>query len=418
MEKIKALYRSDLVRNFFVYSFGALFLKGVSFFLLPLYTKLLSPEEYGILELLSTFSNVLDITLSLGLLSVLLIEYYHFSDENRKKLIAQIISSFLAISTPLYILVLTFVLIFQDYYFPGVKSLLVVVVVITSYLTFFQSLITLLLKQMQQAAQVTILQVATGIFSIGLNVLFVYGMRKGIDGIIWSSFIAVFLFFIYSTWFMYSRLGYHFALDKNELKKFLKLGLPFVPNALAVWFMNSANRWILLEYTNLDEVGYFSVATKFSALFEPMVIQPFLSAYTPQILKKFSNGNFHQNPGKIFILAVLFFGLSGFALQLIAGWMIDDKFDSALHLIPILVAANIFSLVAQVLANILVFKKRVASMLLSIVAGAGVSFIANFALVPEYGALGAAIAINVGGIVWLAFIAYFYKKEMRRLTAK
>jgi O-antigen/teichoic acid export membrane protein len=418
LERIKALYRSDLVRNFFVYSFGALFLKGVSFFLLPLYTKLLSPEEYGILELLSTFSNVLDITLSLGLIPVLLIEYYHYSDENRKKLIAQIISSFLTISTPLYLLVLFFVLVFQDHFFPSVKNLLIVIVMLTSYFTFFQSFITVLLKQLQQAAKVTILQVAAGICSIALNVLFVYGMRAGIDGIIWSSFIAVMLSFIYSCWFIYSKLHYHFTLDKNELKKFLKLGLPFVPNALALWFMNSANRWILLNYTNFDEVGYFSVATKFSTLFEPMIIQPFLSAYTPQILKKFSNGNFHQHTGKIFILAVLFFGLSGFALQLIAGWMIDDKFDSALYLIPILVAANIFSLMAQILANILVFKKKIPSMLISITAGAVVSFIVNFVLVPRYGALGAAIAINVGGIVWLAFIAYFYKKEMRRLASK
>jgi O-antigen/teichoic acid export membrane protein len=401
-----------------VYSFGALFLKGVSFFLLPLYTKLLSPEEYGILELLSTFTNVLDITLSLGLLSVLLVEYYHYSDENRKKLIAQIISSFLAVSTPLYLLAFIFVLIFQDNFFPGVKSLLIVIVVLTSYLTFFQSLITLLLKQMQRAAQVTILQVATGIFSIALNVLFVYGLQTGIDGIIWSSFLAVVLFFSYSSWFIYSRLNYHFTLDKVEVIKFLKLGLPFVPNALALWFMNSSNRWILLNYTNLDEVGYFSVATRFSSLFEPIIIHPFLGAYTPQILKKFSAGNFHQHTGKIFILAILFFGISGFAIQIIAGWMIDDKFDSALHLIPILVMANIFNLMAQVLANILVFKKRIPSMLLSIIAGALASFMANFALVPVYGALGAAIAINVGGIVWLAFIAYFYKKEMRRLALK
>ncbi|MEY3397585.1 MAG: hypothetical protein RL220_179, partial [Bacteroidota bacterium] len=75
--------RSETTRNFLVYSFGALFVKGVSFFLLPLYTRLLSPEEYGLIDLLTTFSNLVDITLSLGLFQYLFMEYFHIGAEQR-----------------------------------------------------------------------------------------------------------------------------------------------------------------------------------------------------------------------------------------------------------------------------------------------------------------------------------------------
>lgn len=411
MNFLKSIIQHPLAKNFVVYSFGALFLKGISFFLLPLYTKLLSPAEYGVLDLLSTFANILDVSLSLGLLQVLMIEYYHYSDEKRSELYSKIVSTFLTISSLLYGVALVVATALKASLFPGVENLLLLVVTFTSYLTFFQSFLILVLRQQQKAAHVTVLQVLSGSISIVLNILFVYGWSWGVAGIIWSSFIGVVVFMIYSWWYIFKQLRVRFQIHLAEAKKLVVLGLPFVPNALALWLMTSANRWILLNYTNLDEVGYFSVAFKFSSMFDPLIIQPFLGAYTPRVLHRFSENRFEQPIGKIAAVALPGLLIAGLALSALAFFMIDEKFFNSLVLIPVLVLGNYFPFMAQVSALLLLYRKRVLPMVLSISGGALAGVLANLILVPAYGGMGAAVAANIGGFVWFACIFALRQKE-------
>jgi O-antigen/teichoic acid export membrane protein len=403
-EHLKYITTHPLARHFLVYSFGALFIKGISFLLLPLYTRLLTPAEYGVLELLSTFANILDITLSLGLLSVVMIEYYHHSKEERNHMLSKVLSIFLGLSTLLYIGAFAFALVFREHFFPDVRSRMIAIVTLTSYLTFFQSFTVMVMRQEQKALAVTLLQVFSGSLAIGLNVLFVYGWDWKIEGVLWSGLIAISASTFIVAYYLLGSLRLVWRWQTADVKRYLHLGLPFIPNALALWLMSYANRWILLNYTTLDEVGQLSAATKFSALYDPLIIQPFLASYTPMILQRFQSGNSEQPIRRIAILSGLGIFASAFLVQAIAGAMLAAPFQPSLRLIPWLVCANWFSLMAQTSALPLVHQRKVIPLVLSIVAGAIAGVIANFMLVPHFGASGSAMAANVGGIVWLATI--------------
>ena len=69
-------FRSEVVKNFFIYSVGAIALKGISFFLLPVYTRVLTTSEYGQLDLINTFIVILATITGLGLNQVVFINYY------------------------------------------------------------------------------------------------------------------------------------------------------------------------------------------------------------------------------------------------------------------------------------------------------------------------------------------------------
>ena len=56
-EKINRLVNSAIFRNFLMYTGGAMLLRGVGFFLIPVYTRYLVPAEFGKLELLNTFTS-------------------------------------------------------------------------------------------------------------------------------------------------------------------------------------------------------------------------------------------------------------------------------------------------------------------------------------------------------------------------
>jgi O-antigen/teichoic acid export membrane protein len=416
-KRIAAISSSETVRNFLVYSFGALFVKGISFFLLPLFTKMLSPEEYGMLDLLTTFSNLVDVTLSLGLFQFVYMEYFHLDEEGKRKLIRSIITIFLRISGVLYLLTLVISVWLFQWASPDMKSIWILLVMITNYLTFFQGLVILIMKINRMAVRVTVYQVVYGVVSIILNVYSVYVLSQGVDGIIWSNMVSVGLSFIYAVYYLYKQTGLFQSLEKGELSRIIKLSLPFVPNALAIWGMLSLNRWILLNYCSLFEVGIFSVALKFSSLFDPLVIQPFLAAYTPKTLERFAKGDYRQHLLNYGIGAFVFFGIAGVILRFLASCMIDDAYSGALDLIIPLSISGCFILMTSMSNIILIHRKRVKWILVSVLTGTAVNVLLTFVLVTNYLSMGAAVASVVGNILWMLATLYFALREKNKVLA-
>jgi len=100
--QVRSYLHSELFRCALTYFLGAAFMKGISFLLIPMYTALLKPDEYGQLEIINNIASILSEIFCLGLTSVLFIEYYHHDESSRKILIRELITIFILISTPLY----------------------------------------------------------------------------------------------------------------------------------------------------------------------------------------------------------------------------------------------------------------------------------------------------------------------------
>ncbi len=78
-----AFIRHPSRKNFLIYGTGAFFLKGITFFLLPLYTNLLSATEIGHYDLLRNFAGITEILFSLGLLQLIYIEYFDHAENSK-----------------------------------------------------------------------------------------------------------------------------------------------------------------------------------------------------------------------------------------------------------------------------------------------------------------------------------------------
>lgn len=415
LQKIYSFISHPDRRNFFIYSIGAFFLKGISFFLIPMYTNLLSAAEFGSYDLLRNFGSITEIVLSLGLLQLIYVEFFDKNQETKTKFISSFLSIYLVISGSLYVLVAVGMFFFSGLLFPGVKFILVIMVLITTYLNFFQVMLVTVMKLSLQAVRVTTLQVVLGCTNLALNILLVYGLKTGIDGIIISTLVITVMSCIYGMYLFSRQLkSFKISLNWSETKQYLKFSLPFIPNVLSFWVMNSANRWILLNYSGLDEVGIYSVAARLTAVFEPMLIEPFLAAYTPIILKKFKDGNYSQSFFWRTLLIPIVFCVAGFALQQLGNWVIGEEFAKSMILVIPLSIAYAFNLVAQSSALILIHKKMVNTLLACVIAGSATSILLNFALVPHYGSLGSVWGAVAGNATWAFMVTIFailvYKK--------
>jgi O-antigen/teichoic acid export membrane protein len=402
-------------RNFFIYSFGAFFLKGVSFFLLPLYTNLLTTDEFGSFDLLRTFGSVIEIIFSLGLLQLIYVEFFDKNQDSKKKFISTFISIYLVISSTLYVVTAVLLLFAGSFIFPGVSYLLVAVVLLNTYLNFFQVMLITVLKLSFRAVRVSVLQVTLGCANLILNIILVWALKQGISGIFYSSLIVTILSCFYGVYYFRKQLAdFKLGFTKEELRHYLSLSLPFIPNVLSFWVMNSASRWILLAHSGLHEVGIYSVAARLTSIFEPLLIEPFLSAYTPAILKKFKEGNYTQGfIGRMIYIPVAFICAGG--LLMFAGpWIIGGDFTGSILLILPLSVAFAFNLLAQSSGLVLIHTKKIKTMLWCVVAGALISVLLNLILVPEMGAMGSVIGTVSGNAVWALLIIFISFTELRK----
>ncbi len=411
-----AFFKSDFFKNILIYGIGAVFLKGVSFFLIPIYTRILLPEEYGTLELLNTFSSILEIVFSMGLYQVLYVFYFHHDKGGRKKLIDSLISIYLFIPSILYLLTSIFLFFYYRSLFGDVKLLLVYLSVMAAYLNFYVSLFVMVLKLSHKAKAVTILQVNAGVINICLNIVLIYYFRVGIIGILISNLISILLLVSFATHMYFKKFKrFHFKVSKQQLKEYLTLSLPFVPGALAYWMLTSFNRWIVLHEVGLAALGIFSIAMRFGSMMEPLFIQPFLSAYSPRTLQRFSEKKYKQHLAILFPLAIILFLAMGFLAQWIAGFMVDETYWDALPLIPILLTAAAFSLLAQVTAMLLFYRKQVKKSFASILSGSIVGVVSSYLLAGSYGVVGVAYGLLIGNVVWASVMLLFYNSERRKM---
>jgi O-antigen/teichoic acid export membrane protein len=408
IDRAKKIFTSETGRNFLIYSFGALFLKGISFLLIPLYTRILPPSVYGNLDLLNTFSGILDVFFSMGLVQVVFIEFLHLEREERLKMVNRVISLYVTVSTFLYVAM--FVIAagkFLDI-LSGVNNLMIAMSFATTYLLFFQGMLLSILRLSGKAMRATIFQVVLGCITIGLNLLLVYYLKMGITGILVTGLTVAVLSALYA-YVLFRQYGFTFfySFEPEVIRKYLKLSLPFIPGALSIWFMYSANRWILLNYTNVDEVGIFSVATRFGSVFDQLMIQPFLNAYVPVIMARLRNRDTSSPIIRVSLGSLIVFGIIGTLMSLFGKWFIGPSYHSALPVIPVLAIASAFSLIAQATAVQLVFQKKSMYLLYAVIIGSIASVGGNFLFVERFGSMGAAFGNLSGNLIWATMIAVF-----------
>ena len=401
------MFRSDFLKNLFIYSSGALFLKGIAFFLIPLYTSVLAPSDYGILELLTTTSIILGILFSFGLSQVVYVEYFHLNSVERRHTISQIVNTYTGLAIPLFILAGIGLAYFGNILFEQqVGLLMIVLVLLQSFFSFYQNTFFSLLQIAKKAFNLTVNKIVVGIFTLVLNLYLVYYLRLGITGILATNLGVLVLSLAYPAFLYFRHIKpATFTIKWPEASKHLKLGFPFILSSLFFWGLSGVDRWLILYYLGESSVGIFSVAYKFSSVFEPLLIAPVLSVYTPHIFEKLSKGDLKQH--KLFLTVVIlciFTGL-GFASQFLAQLFINIRYHESLELIPYLVGGFAFFFLSQLLGAPILFYKKSRLLVINVALAAVFNVVFNIIFLKSFGLIGAGFAYLLSNFAWFVLAA-------------
>ncbi|HKB86584.1 MAG TPA: oligosaccharide flippase family protein, partial [Ignavibacteriaceae bacterium] len=191
--------KSSLSRATAWYTIGNLFVRSVSFLLLPLYSNLISTEEFGRYSLVMSLYAIIAVFYQSGLQSAL--SKYYLEEENesrRKEIFSTIINAagLIGITLSIIIFILSGWIALEATGTAGYSGLIRIIFASLFFETI--TFITLhLLRTKELARKVVVYSSFSAVVNLIFNIYLVYFLKLGIFGIIWAQLVtSVSLFFI------------------------------------------------------------------------------------------------------------------------------------------------------------------------------------------------------------------------------
>jgi O-antigen/teichoic acid export membrane protein len=376
-----------------IYGFGNAGTRMVGFVLIPVYSRYLTPEDYGVLALVSMFAQVLYTFMNMGQSSALFRTYFRHDDpEARQTVITTSLWLILTLSFPIGLLALVLS--------KPLSSLLAgspdyaVWVALGIGGVAFKSLLRLpqaVMRAREQSRRYSLLTVAQTIVALVLAVLFVVGLHLGGRGVLLSQLIAEVLICLYLVPEMVRGLSLRFS--KSDAKELLGYGVVLMPGALLSFVIHLADRYFLKIFVSVGAVGIYALGYRIGEILY-IVLLAFELAY-PQ----FVYGHLKNPDAKTIYARVCTYYLAGMGfIWLVVSLFAEEtvkimahsSYHEAYRVVPYIAGAFLFQGLGTVW-NISMFVHRIVKYrLMTSMLTATVSLGLNFLLVPRYGMMGAA----------------------------
>ena len=252
------------------------------------------------------------------------------------------------------------------------------------------------------------LALAQAIVAGGAGVYFVAYLQRGLTGFFAGAAIGAIFTVLLGVVAVRGLRPVIFSRD--EFRRLLRFGAPFVPTGVAIWSCSTVLRWELVHFKNLEAAGIFDVAWKLAApvwMLNAAVGQAFgpyafrLRAEDPEYRSKLVD-LFHLI-GALTLCAAC--ALALFAHEL-CSWIAPAAYAGVALPCAILTLAFYFSALHQVTALGIAFGEKPRLIAIGWSGAAIASFLLAAALAPAFGAAGAAwcvVSVYGGLNVFYAF---------------
>lgn len=381
---------------FAISNFGS---KILTFLLVPLYTSVLTTEEYGSADILTTTVNLLYPVLTLSIFDATL----RFALDKRYDKIAVFSTSIIltALASVILLLGTPFIngtdSLFGHYwwYFVGIFITTSAQMCLSNYI-----------KGCNKTKIFAIQGILYTVVFLLLNILFLLYVKIGLPGYLLSMIIACSASCIYM---LFASKCYMdlipFTFDKIVGKEMLAYSVPMIPTSIAWWINASADKYMILGLVGVSANGLYGVAHKIPTIFSTFS-NLFSQAWRISAISTYDEADKQAYYTKIYRMysLICIYGCIAltFTSQLIAKILFKTDYYQAWVLIPPLVIAALFEAYAGFLASIYAAAKKTKFLSVSTCVGAVINIILNLALIKTLGTIGAPIATMLSFVVvWL-----------------
>jgi O-antigen/teichoic acid export membrane protein len=416
-----------LVKHSAIYGLGGLVSRILAVLLLPLYTRYLSPSDYGKVETLIALTTVLGIGLRLGITSAFFRFYFDSPDPDGRRVVLRT-SFWFTMAMSIAGLVAGLLLSGQ------ISTLLfgssddadlvaAAFVGLWGHMNYEQ--LTALFRVEERSVAFVTASLSNILLTVGATLLLVVALDAGPLGVIVGNFTGTLL--VYAVLVGYRREQLGLQLDRGLLREMNRFGLPLVPTALFLWTTNFSDRFFLVKLADTAEVGLYSVGVRIASAIV-LMLTAFRMAWPAFAYSIEDDREARRTYAFVLTYLVLVTTWVASALALLSPWLVDwiaaPSFSSSSRVVGPL-AFSVVAFAGYVVVAIGVGRARRTQFNWVVTgAAAAVNVALNLTLIPPYGMMGAAVATIAAyatmfaGMVWWAQRIYPVPYQWRRvLTA-
>lgn len=386
---MKSIFKS-LAGNTLIFAIGNGVTLIIAFVMVPFYTKVLSPSDFGVSDIIVTTTSMLLPLVSLNIFAAIF-RFALDKESNRKTLFTN------GLNVTLIGIVASLLVsgILEAF---GISYALLVGLYLsaTLMLNFFQNFVRGI-EHVKTFALSGIIATVTNVVS---NLLLMWVFKLGLNGYLFSLLISALITVIY----LYVAEKLHRYVNWTEkswqeTKTLLKYSLPMIPNSFAWWLTNDANKIIILMFMGPSANGILAVANKI-----PTMLSTFFGMFANAWQMTAVEENGKESTSELHrVVFTLVFGLliTGCAIivLLIKPFMsiyVDPKFFSAWTIVPILLLTSVFSNMSAFFGTTYLVAKKTAGLITTTLWGMLANIALSFALVPVIGLNGAGVSGSLG----------------------
>ena len=272
-----------LARVSLIYGAGTIINRFISFLLLPVFTKYLTPADYGVSSILAFIAFFIQPVLTLGFGTSLGLCYFDQKTDEHKQ---SVIWSATVILTASVAIVIVSAFLFsreisQIAFQSPEYGNLVIISMLGTAATILVVPPMLYLQFEERAVSYVIASVLGSLISIGLMIYEVVFLLRGILGLVEAIAIGQAITLLLFLGIVAPKMKLTFS--KSLGRALLRLGIPIIPGFAFVFLLQNANSYILQYLKGLDAVGIYTVGFNLG-LPIGMVIGAFGNAWTPFFL--------------------------------------------------------------------------------------------------------------------------------------
>jgi len=246
-----------------------------------------------------------------------------------------------------------------------------------------------------------------------VTIILVAKIKAGILGILWGHFISDVIVLIILIPYTLKNITLNF--NHSFLIGMIRFGVPLSISGLSSRFLNMGDRYILGLLTDMKTVGIYAIGYKIANLVDTLIIQSFQNAFIPMAWKKVSTQNSKRFYAKTltylsFLLAWIALFLSVFRHEIIHLFTKNSDYWEASNIIGIVVLAVCIKGVATIVKMGLQFSKQTKYIALSVFTAALLNAGLNFLFIPKYSFYGAAYATLASFVFMMGFVLLLSQK--------
>jgi O-antigen/teichoic acid export membrane protein len=394
--------KNNLVSGASVYIIANVISSVIPFLLLPLFTHLLSPQEFGIIALFQVLLAGFGAFTGLSIHGAISVNFFKGSRDTFPQFVGVCLLILLGTSILMWLIIAAFGPYVSK--FIGIDVYWIFLAVVASSAQFVVNVRLVIWQISGHPIKYGFAQIFFTAVNACASVYLIMILDFREDGRIWAIAGSTFIFSIFSMLTLYGGKWIKWKWSRGFFNEALAWGIPLIPHVVGTLFIFMADRVIISKQLGIESTGIYFVAIQITL---PIVIlsSSYNNAFRPWIYEKLSRG---ENATAVVVsyISMLIFLFIGISYSVIVSLMfpvfIADQYLESLNIAVILIIGNTLQALYYTVANYILYEGRTGILSSMTIVSGLIYVILGWSIVASFGLTG--LSVLFGIISFLFFI--------------